>query len=1395
MIGNSEGKLKGKGIMSMAIPAGALGPDKSNLPILVSKLKKKSRKGRWDSRYFRANNHYLTYFKSAKLAKICCCHDLCKAISIEINGRFGYFDVEFEDNIVSLKAKDLDEAELWVENLLARRKLFQGSLVSQLDHMGDGQPGRSGRANTGTQGGILLEGSLEKKSPSRFRGFQARYFILGDGLLRYYKTKPTDDELDSEMQGAVHVAGLISVLPDRTDKERLMFVLKMPGRTFELKARTTNECREWIRALDQAHNKMKNDNQALQDQVEEKAEKDAVAALPALVQMFDASDSNERAEKIMMHVVHTFEQHGADTIDGMVQGLTDCLEELSDMVETCISVDPPRVDIITEHINYYHGSILFKVNELTDEERAREKKEKIKAHEALRVMDFINAYSDLLTRAGQTGADVPSFSAADDDRVKDILDYLTVSYVSRAAPELKKMCHNISSFVIQDNGSQAMRDQGGYCTTTAPIDLNNMINQYVEISGRGGLDSLQARVFGMCLDGICWYHHDVELHCTDLGKHEDALFLCAIANDAEAFLTSLETLEDRFIDLIEAQNMEDELEATTMRCHILGQLALLQIESIIFSDLMGRNDVNINFVSTLFDNEWSNGNSDAMETILATLEDYFTELDTRLHHRSMVKLIGYCYNRFLVEYVSQMIRTYTKKVRSGARGSSKMCINPTTAQIIAGDLHHAKDVFTSFAETVEHSNGRAFRSQFQFSNWFEDIVYRTPVINLHEGVFRPMCSVHKSKLSTLPHAYCLMSQLTLCRDFKLEEKHWLEMKNMGLSEEEMKHMKKPPNRFEILKEGLLCLENVYELSTANMRELLEVETTQLDKIERVIQQHDYTKSLQLLTELLVNQSTDHDEVKSILDHHKHLKDDGKITTEELDARSVQEGKLLQIRETKNGSLLTRICSHVLEQLNADESTIRPSTKKRSMGMGAFKAATWGFGKRKSTENKKEKEAALLLDSVEREAYKMWQTGVIDKEQYDQIVQQHQKLEMAESKFDEEREALKQKKSMKLANKKNAVVDDGNHHAPEESPLDNAKKLLIMGMITQEEFDELQVTIIAAHAEFNRGDMLQDNDVEDNDVEDNDVEDKEDEENEEEDKDEDEDENARPKSINDAAVDYEDDDDDSFDKRKNSATLPVRHRALSQAAKYDLESLRGYMQKKAKTMSQWRRRWFSVKRMYDPKAAQWCMSICWHKDHNSAAITAVPIEMLTDVQRTEQKLMFKIMVSSPDGAKKRVILLKAETEEQEEAWVNALNNMIAEVKERMKTEFMRETRLSSMDSNLSLDTLHQEGGEGDLQTEHKVGATPSPRKRKKGKSKRTSMFEVPPTTRGTHASPAVEVRPDVHAMEGLQGVTKGETQNNNSELGSISNQNRSVVDDDEDEVVSVPASQGCACVIS
>ena len=113
----------------VGIPPGATGDDSSQLPSLVGPLKKQSRRGKWQKRTFKAINHYLVYYASTKMRNIRCVHDLVKSSSIQTTGRFGYFELEYkiqdEISTVSMKAKDLEQAEVWVENLRARRDLFQ----------------------------------------------------------------------------------------------------------------------------------------------------------------------------------------------------------------------------------------------------------------------------------------------------------------------------------------------------------------------------------------------------------------------------------------------------------------------------------------------------------------------------------------------------------------------------------------------------------------------------------------------------------------------------------------------------------------------------------------------------------------------------------------------------------------------------------------------------------------------------------------------------------------------------------------------------------------------------------------------------------------------------------------------------------------------------------------------------------------------------------------------------------------------------------------------------------------------------------------------------------------------------------------------------------------------
>ena len=68
------------------------------------------------------------------MKSIRCVHDLIKSSAITSTGRFGYFEVVFDDSTVSLKASSLEEAEKWVNNLKARKEYFQGHGTFQTIH-------------------------------------------------------------------------------------------------------------------------------------------------------------------------------------------------------------------------------------------------------------------------------------------------------------------------------------------------------------------------------------------------------------------------------------------------------------------------------------------------------------------------------------------------------------------------------------------------------------------------------------------------------------------------------------------------------------------------------------------------------------------------------------------------------------------------------------------------------------------------------------------------------------------------------------------------------------------------------------------------------------------------------------------------------------------------------------------------------------------------------------------------------------------------------------------------------------------------------------------------------------------------------------------------------------
>ena len=601
-------------------------------------------------------------------------------------------------------------------------------------------------------------------------------------------------------------------------------------------------------------------------------------------------------------------------------------------------------------------------------------------------------------------------------------------------------------------------------------------------------------------------------------------------------------------------------------------------------------------------------------------------------------------------------------------------------------------------------------------------------------------------------------------------------------------------------------------------------------IALVIKNNDFFKSKDILKTLLINEITlidDHRAI-SILKHHEQLYNDDKITQEQLNARSVQEAKLLQLRATNGGSLITRVCSNVsnvLEQIKEDESMINPK-KKKSVGKWSMKAAGKFFAGR-STKNKSKSVngggnrsskgsskssvewGGEVENSMEKQAYKMLQEGTITKEEYDKMMNDFRKAEMAQYDFDDEKRRLEKSKSEKLVLTAQEIeIQEQQLHI--EMAIKSATDSLAKGLINQKEFDQFKETMMAAHCDLSKdlmdgsggggggggggagassNDMVFDAKMVDSGNEGSGS-------------------SSSSGSGSGSSSSSESDDEEEINdsggqevkwsknnEEKESAETKestkevynstisdnspsaTRHRGLSTLGNNKIDLLRGYMMKKAKTMSQWRKRWFTVKRVYDPKTKQWCLSLCWHEDHNSPAIRSVPIEMLSEVTKTEQKLTFKVIVIRADDKKKRVILLKAENSAQQDLWVGALTDMIHDVKARLKHAFLNDTSSPSRKRSES-------GRSGGLKNSLR------------GRSARTSVFAMPAKSSNTgiiSPSSAGRERPELLSCSSL--IDSSDYNDGTEQYGSGPGTGIQEVDEELSEPVSVPASQGCGCVVA
>lgn len=92
-------------------------------------LKKKSKQDKWQKRWFEANDHYLTYYKTPQSKKLLACIDLYQTGEIKLvlpDSAPGAdvsteFSISLGDRFYIIKAEGRDDAQRWVEGLRKRQ--------------------------------------------------------------------------------------------------------------------------------------------------------------------------------------------------------------------------------------------------------------------------------------------------------------------------------------------------------------------------------------------------------------------------------------------------------------------------------------------------------------------------------------------------------------------------------------------------------------------------------------------------------------------------------------------------------------------------------------------------------------------------------------------------------------------------------------------------------------------------------------------------------------------------------------------------------------------------------------------------------------------------------------------------------------------------------------------------------------------------------------------------------------------------------------------------------------------------------------------------------------------------------------------------------------------------
>lgn len=390
--------------------------DTTGLEGLGGVMKKRSRNGAWQKRFFFVNNSYLNYASSERTKhKIKASIDLRRIhADPEIVDRFGHLSLELEDDrIYMLRAETPTLAQRWVDVLTARRNHVGSSAIDGSDtklsshnsttvkHDEDDEVvefnADDAIAAASKEVTVVLEGTLQKRSPSRYKAWQARDFRLtSSGVLYYYKS--ANVELNGFL-GQIPIDRSCSV--NKCAQEELVFYLQTHFRVYTLKAENSESVAEWIAQIQNfidADSPSSDANEEADSNAEEALEEvELTREPPEWLKQWDLMTEEERFDYLQQRLDAKFmstKEHKS-LLDTLVAA-TSLLEELDEVAMECM-FNCNRYDVLEVYLRVYHTHLEHEIGFFLFSGSFDDSSN----HDMLRLMDLITAYDEYLEKVFQ----------------------------------------------------------------------------------------------------------------------------------------------------------------------------------------------------------------------------------------------------------------------------------------------------------------------------------------------------------------------------------------------------------------------------------------------------------------------------------------------------------------------------------------------------------------------------------------------------------------------------------------------------------------------------------------------------------------------------------------------------------------------------------------------------------------------------------------------------------------------------------------------------------------------------------------------------------------------------------------------------------------------------------